>query len=77
MMDLGPISWLLSIQVIQNHKACMITLSQQSYIDSILTCFNLTDTKPLSIPMDPNISFSNDQCPMTPDDIASICRVPY
>jgi len=63
MMDLGPISWLLSIQVICNHEACTITLSQWSYIDSILTHFNFTDAKLLSIPMDPNISFSKDQCP--------------
>jgi len=28
MTDLGPISWLLGIQVIHNHKACTIILSQ-------------------------------------------------
>ena len=35
------------------------------------------DAKPLSIPMDPNISFSKNQCPTTPDDIASMRCVPY
>jgi len=61
MTDLGPISWLLSIQVICNCEACTITLSQQSYIDSILAHLNFTDAKLLSIPMNPNISFSKDQ----------------
>ena len=77
MTDLGPISWLLGIQVTRNCDTRTITLSQQSYIDSILARFNFTDAKPLSIPMDPNISFSKDQCPTTPDDIASMCHVPY
>jgi transposase InsO family protein len=77
MTDLGPISWLLGIQVTRNREAHTITLSQRSYIDSILARFNFTDAKPLSIPMDPNISFSKDQCPTTPDDIASMRRVPY
>ena len=77
MMDLGPISWLLGIQVTRNCEERTITLSQQSYIDPILTHFNFTDAKPLSIPMDLNISFSKDQCPTTPDDIASMHCVPY
>ena len=77
MTDLGPISWLLDIQVTRHREAHTITLSQRSYIDSILARFNFTDAKPLSIPMDPNISFSKDQCPTTPDDIASMRHVPY
>jgi len=35
------------------------------------------DTKPLSIPMDPNISFSKDDCPITPDEVARMRHVPY
>jgi hypothetical protein len=77
MMDLGPISWLLGIEVTRNCEKHTITLSQQSYIDSILACFNFTDMKPLAIPMDPNVSFSKDQCPTTPDKIAWMCRIPY
>ena len=77
MTDLGPISWLLGIGVTRNRKNRTITLSQQSYIESILARFNLTDAKPLSIPMDPNISFSKDDCPTTPDEVARMRRVPY
>ena len=77
MTDLGPISWLLGIGVTRNRKNRTITLSQQSYIESILARFNLMDAKPLSIPMDPNISFSKDDCPTTPDEVARMRRVPY
>jgi hypothetical protein len=77
MTDLSPISWLLGIEVTHNCKKYTIMLSQQSYIDSILTCFNFTDMKPLAIPMDPNVSFSKDQCPSTPDEIAWMHCNPY
>jgi len=77
MTNLGPISWLLGIKVTQDRKNRTITLSQQSYVDSILARFNFTDAKPLSIPMDMNVMFSKDQCPTTPDDIARMHRMPY
>lgn len=34
--DLGPISWLLGIEVKHNHTNCTISLCQKSYIESIL-----------------------------------------
>ena len=77
MTDLGPISWLLGIKVTQDHKKCTITLSQQSYVNSILARFNFMDAKPLLIPMDPNVAFLKDQCPTTPDDIARMHHIPY
>ena len=77
MTDLGPISWLLGIQVTRDREKRTITLCQQSYIDSILARFNFSDAKPLAIPMDPNISFSKDQCPTTADEIARMRRIPY
>jgi hypothetical protein len=43
--DLGPIHWLLGIKIICNCLAQTISLSQSSYIDSILACFNLADAK--------------------------------
>lgn len=77
MTDLGPISWLLGIKVTRDRKNRTITLSQKSYIDAILARFNFTDAKPLSIPMDPNVAFSKDQCPTTADEIARMRRIPY
>ena len=77
MTDLGPISWLLGIKVNRDRRNQTITLSQKSYIESILACFNFTDAKPLSIPMDPNVTFLKDQCPTMPDDIMKMCCIPY
>ncbi|KAJ3503727.1 hypothetical protein NLJ89_g8305 [Agrocybe chaxingu] len=77
MTDLGPISWLLGIQAKRDRERRTITLSQQSYIESILARFNFTDLKPLSIPMDPNIQFSKSQCPTDPLEVARMRNIPY
>ena len=70
--SLGPINWLLGIKITQDQAAQMISLSQESYIDSILACFNLTDTKPMSTPMGPSMRFLKDQSPQTPEEMAEM-----
>jgi hypothetical protein len=75
--DLGPANWLLGIKITRDLEARTISLSQESYIDSILTKFNFTDLKPFATPMDPSIHFSKDQCAQTPEEVADMCKVPY
>ncbi len=77
MMDLGPIEWLLGIQVGRDQEKRTIALSQESYINSILARFNFTDAKPLFIPMDLNVQYSKMQCPTVPEDIAKMRNIPY
>jgi hypothetical protein len=75
--DLGPIHWLLGIKVVRNLEARTLSLSQQSYIESILRRYNFEDLKPSNVPMDPSILYSKDQCPTSPADIAHMKKVPY
>ena len=56
--DLGPISWVLGMKVIRDRIARTISLSQEPYVDAIITKYNFSDLKPLSIPMDPNIQLT-------------------
>ena len=51
--DLGPIHWLLGIKITHNRPARTISLSQTSYIDSIIMHFNLNDAKSYGTPMVP------------------------
>ncbi|KIJ05788.1 hypothetical protein PAXINDRAFT_39991, partial [Paxillus involutus ATCC 200175] len=53
--DLGPISWLLGMKVSRDREVQTISISQESYIDAILTKYNFANAKPVSIPMDPNV----------------------
>ena len=61
--DLGPIHCLLSIKITLDCENCTISLSQSSYINSLLRQFNFTDIRPFTTPMDPNIWYLKNQCP--------------
>ena len=56
--DLGPVHWLLSIKVTHDISAGTISLSQSTYINSIISHFALTDAKPHTTPMIPSVSYS-------------------
>jgi Reverse transcriptase (RNA-dependent DNA polymerase) len=75
--DLGPIHWLLGIKITRDRENRTISLSQSSYIDSLVRRFNFTDLKPYSTPMDPNIRYSKNQCPQTPEEAAEMRHIPY
>ena len=75
--DLRPIHWLDGIKITWDHENHTISLSQSSYIDSLLRQFNFTDLKPFSTPMDPNIWYSKDQYPQIPEQATEMCHIPY
>jgi len=50
--DLGPLTWLLGIQVEWQEDS--VTLSQRTYIDQLLVRFGMNACNPISLPLDPN-----------------------
>ena len=54
-MHLGPFSWLLGLAITRDCSKQTLAISQESYINSVVRCFNLEDAKPLSIPIDANM----------------------
>ena len=75
--DLGPIHWLLDIKVTRDRSAHTISLSQTSYIDSILSRFKLSDAKSYSTPMVPGIIHSRTECPSDPAELNRMKKTPY
>ena len=75
--DLGPISWLLGMKVARNRDARTISLSQQTYIEAILTKYNLANCKSTSVPMDPGLKLSCEQSPQSAKEIGHMKSVPY
>ncbi len=75
--NLGPVSWLLGIKVTHNREDQTISLSQTTYINTMLECFALTDAKPYRSPMVPGIIYSKDDSPSTPQEAACMEKVPY
>ena len=49
LIDLGPISWLLSMKVMRDGINCTISLSQELYVNVILMKYNFSDVKPVAI----------------------------
>jgi len=77
LIDLGPIHWLLRIEVTHDRDAHTILLCQSSFIDTILACFSLADAKPYGTLMVPSMSYSKNDSPSSPTDIVRMRKVPY
>ena len=75
--DLGPISWLLGMKVTRDHGNRTISLSQEPYVNAILTKYNFTNVKPVSIPLDPHIQLSKKQSPTITNKITCMQNIPY
>jgi reverse transcriptase-like protein len=75
--DLGPIHWLLGIKISRDHSAHTISLSQTAYINSIISCFRLSDAKAYSTPMVPGVLHSQTNCPSNPAEQVCIKKMPY
>ena len=75
--DLGGIHWLLGIKVMRDREARTISLSQTSYIDTILERFSLSDAKPCSTPIVPGASYTKAQAPADATEAAYMNKIPY
>jgi hypothetical protein len=75
--NLGPIHWLLRIKITHNCEACTISLSQTSYIDTILSRFSLSNAKPHATPITPGSSLSKADAPSDDTEAALMKKTPY
>ncbi|KIJ09502.1 hypothetical protein PAXINDRAFT_87366, partial [Paxillus involutus ATCC 200175] len=63
------------MKVSRDREVQTISISQESYIDAILTKYNFANAKPVSIPMDPNVQLLKMQSPKTTTDAAKMKQV--
>ena len=77
LMDLGPIHWLLGIEVKCDRSACTLSLCQSSFIDTILACFQLTAAKAYPTPIVLSVTYSKSDSPSSPADAVCMLKVPY
>ena len=75
--DLGPIHWILGIKVTHDRSARTLSLSQSSYIDTVLSRFKMASTNPVGCPMAPGAIFTKDQSPTEAQELDHMCKVPY
>ena len=66
MKDLGTLHWLLGLEIIFSLTG--IDVKQTAYIDKVLNRFQMADSHPCAIPIDPNTRIVDGQ-PLGPSDI--------
>ena len=77
MKDLGKAQYVLGIKIIRDRKNKIIALSQEKYIDSILSKYNMQVSKKGFTPFRYGINSSKDQCPKTTEEKEYMKKVPY
>ena len=77
---LGEVKWVLSMLIKCDRPARTISISQEVFIDTMLTRFGLTDTTPVTMLLMllmPNTHLSADSCRTTKDKKADMVACPY
>ncbi|XP_074351643.1 secreted RxLR effector protein 161-like [Apium graveolens] len=77
MKDLGEAAYINGIKVIRDRRKRMLALSQEPYIDDVLTGFNMQESKKGNLPFRHGVSLSKSQCPSTPKEIENMKTIPY
>ncbi|TFY76086.1 hypothetical protein EWM64_g7925 [Hericium alpestre] len=77
MTNLGELHWLLGIEIQCDRGRRTLSMSQSAYIDTIISCFNLQDAKPLSTPLDSSFPLTNVQLPSMPQQFEDMHNVLY
>jgi hypothetical protein len=68
--NLGPTTFQLGVEIIQDCKAHTLHLTQHCYCLDLLKRYGFMDCSPVSTPMDPGICLLTSQSPLTPEDEA-------
>ena len=77
MKDMGDAGHILGIEVIRDREKRMLCLSQEPYIDTVLSRFSIQDTKKGFLPFRHRIHLSQEIYPKTASEIAEMRRIPY
>ena len=77
MKDLGEANYIIEIKILRDQKKKLLALSQASYIDKILTRFNMENSKRVTLPFRHGIYLSKEQSPKTPKGKERMSRILY
>ena len=77
MKDLGEAGHILGIKIIRDRRKRSLSLSQASYIDTILTRFKMHNSKKGFLPFRHGVYLSKQQSPKTTEKIEAMKNIPY
>lgn len=76
-INLGTILWLLGLAIIRNQNKRTLSISQDSYIESLLCHFNLENVKTLTVPINVDVWLTSEDCPSTAKGKLDMKDVPF
>ena len=65
MKDLGPINFFLGMQISRDRPRRLLDISQHRYINDILDRFGLSESRPVSTPIQPHLQLAKLDAPVT------------
>ena len=77
MKDLGPAKQILGMKISRDRSAGTLNLSQELYIEKVLTRFRVNDAKPRTTPLANHFKLSKEQSPKTAEERDHMALVPY
>ena len=73
----GELHWILRMKVTHDYRTCTISLSQESYISSLVERFGLQHMTTVTTPLTPGALLTKDQCPATPEELQEVANNNY
>ncbi|KAF5802908.1 putative RNA-directed DNA polymerase [Helianthus annuus] len=77
MKDLGDASYVIGIEIHRDRHKGILGLSQKTYIDRVLTRYNMQQCKPSVAPVVKGDVFGSFQCPTTEVEKEQMSQIPY
>ncbi|KAD4888008.1 hypothetical protein E3N88_20081 [Mikania micrantha] len=77
MKDLGEAAYILGIKIHRDRSKRLLGLSQSTYIDKMMTRFNMENSKKGTIPMTKGTVLNKSQSPSTDIEIRRMQAIPY
>ena len=77
MKDLGATKQILGMRIKRDMNSRTLLLSQDKYINKVLSRFNMKNAKVVSTPLGVHFRLSKEQSPKTEEERAYMAKVPY
>ncbi|KAF2308539.1 hypothetical protein GH714_010443 [Hevea brasiliensis] len=77
MKDLDAAKKILGMEITRDRSIGKLLLSQQAYVEKVLKCFNMNNTKPVTIPFATHFKLSADMSPKTDKEMEHMSNVLY
>src|SRR6266702_3400400 len=75
--DLGPSTQLLGLEIHRDRPNRCLSISQSQYISNLIQEHGLSDSKPVSTPLNPGTRLSTSMCPQNEAEASEMRQYPY